>query len=447
MLVLGMTSIAQTTANAQTYITGSPTLRQNFYAAATTPGGIFDSNYPVTVLPASANADSMKIVYNGKINGVLYNFSCAWTSTEAGIANAEGCGGGYVTSVPNPGLPNDAYGSAASLPGVEVNFLWIDGTTNSFTSQADLVLTDYSQAVSLTRPPAHGNLLNYGPFAVVPYVWVKGKNGSTSTTDPGDVAWSRLANITHHQLIIALGSTVNANFLTGNAADSAIPVAMIGASAACGSRVNALADVNYGITTGVTQFGVNSTYSAAGVLTYNIVPNNQAATYPSVASSLSNQTNFMRTPNLFSDGNDGYDDGSDGVSYCLSCDLAGSEIITLGSLGINDAKACRDGKPNTAPTPNQPGGAVWLTLDGVPENDAAVVNGSYTFWGHAYLYLGACEPNPIYTGIAATNIMLGLAAKGNFGTGSATAESAAISYAAMLADRPSQADTGYVQPF
>ena len=72
-------------------------------------------------------------------------------------------------------------------------------------------------------------------------------------------------------MLVALGSTVNANFLTGNAADVGTPVAMFGRNAGSGTRVNTLLDTFFGVGNGVTQFALNSTYTTAGVLTYNVI--------------------------------------------------------------------------------------------------------------------------------------------------------------------------------
>ncbi len=136
-------------------------------------------------------------------------------------------------------------------------------------------------------------------------------------------------------------------------------------------------------------------------------------------------------------GSDGYDSGA-GVSSSLSCDLTGSEVITLGYLGLSDAKHARDGQAAAGSTPAQPGGAVFLTLDGLAYNDAVVVNGTYSFWGHEHLYGNSGHTTIIDN--AATAIKSGIAAVGGLGTGSAAVQSTAIVYANMLADKSGGGD-------
>lgn len=436
LIALGIISSASAVTTNEVHVTGSTAFRGNFFTAATTAGGIFDT--AGTALNG-ATSGSGQVTFVGNIGGVPYALECSWTGSEAGIANVDG-----VSTLANPGLPNSGFG-AANLPGATTTFPKIDGTSGGFTGVGDLTMADTSQAVSLTKPPAHPALHDYGIVGVVTFVWEKGKNstGNPASTDAGDAAWGRLVNVTQPQMLVALGSTVNANFLTGNAADNTIPVAMIGRNAGSGTRVNTLLDTQYGVGSSVSQFALNSTYSGSGVLTYTVVPNNQAATYPSVASSLANTTSYTTTPNFVSVADDGYESGG-GVSQCLSCDCSGSEVITLGYLGLGDAKAARDGKAASGTNPAQPGGAVFLTLDGLAYNDAAVVNGTYSFWGHEHLYGNSGHTTIIDN--AAAKIKSGVAAVGGLGTGSATAQSSAIVYADMLADKSGGGDTGYPAP-
>lgn len=437
LIALGIVSSASAVTTNEVHVTGSTAFRANFFSAATGSPGIFDAPGG-TALPAGANNASSVLTFVGNINGVPYALECSWTGSEAGIANVDNVG-----SLPNPGLPNNFQGAAA-IPGATTTFPKIDGTSGGFTGAGDISMADTSQAVSLTRPPAHPNLISYGVPAIVTFTYEKSANstGSLTSADAGDAAWARCTNITHYQAVIALGSTVNANFITGDVADNGIPVLMFGRNAGSGTRVNTLGDLFYGITTGVTQFALNSKYNGSGVLTYQIVANNQAASYPTVAACEANQTDATTIPNLLGIGNDGYDSGG-GVSDCMSCDATGSEVLNIGYLGISDAKHARDGNSNSGTVPNQPGGAVFLTLDGTLYNDASVVNGSYTFWGHEHVY-GNLNNGTIQN-IAATNIIRGIENSG-LGTGSATAQSGGILPSSMLVDRPGGADVGYVTP-
>jgi len=267
---------------------------------------------------------------------------------KPGIANVDGVG-----TLSNPGLPNAGFVTAANLPGATTTFPKIDGTTGGFTGTGDLTLSDTSQAVSLTKPPAHPALHDYGVVGVVTFAWVKGKNSTPLSGDPGDAAWNRLVNVTQPEMLIGLASTVNANFLTGNAADNAVPVALFGRNAGSGTRREHVVGHPIRCRHVRQSIRLNSTYSGSGVLTYKVINNDQPNTYPSVASSLGNQSDYTTTPNFVSVNNDGYESGG-GVSQCLSCDSSGAEVITLGYLGLSDAKAARDGKSIRLPHPTSP---------------------------------------------------------------------------------------------
>jgi len=437
LIALGLISAASA-APIEIHITGSTAFRGNFFNACNQAGAsVFDSQ--PTILPAGANGSSSLITYVGNIGGVQYALECSWTGSEAGIANVAG-----VATLNNPGLPNGPHPTAGTLPGATTTFPDVNGVISgsSFTGQGDLTLADTSQAVSLTKPPAQTSLHDYGTVGIVTFTWLKGKNstGSAASADPGDAAWGRLVNVTQPQMLYALGGSVPASLLTGNANDGAIPTFIVGRNAGSGTRVNTLLDTFYGVQTAVSQLALNSTYAGANgdVLTYKVVSGNQAATYPLVSASLAS-SNPNATPNALGVGNDGYESGS-GVSKCLSCDQTGSEVLILGYAGLGDAKDARDG--NNTSNPPQPGGAVWLNLDGNPMDDALVVNGTYSFWGHEHLY-GRHTPSGNANTVAA-KIISGIAANGGLGTGVSGAKSSGIAVGSMAADKPS--DSGYPFP-
>lgn len=427
LVSFGIMSSASATVTNEVHITGSPAFRGFFFNAATAAsGGIFAS--PGGTPSAGPNANI--ITYTGIIGGVPYALECSFTSSEAGLRNIDG-----GIAIPNPGLPNLFEPIAAGLPGVITTFPKIDGSTvGGFTGVGDLTLSDTCQNISLTTPPAFPALFDYGIVGVVTFVWEKGKNstGNPASSNAGDAAWARLVNVTERQMVVALGSTLEANLFTADTNDSSTPVLVIGNNAGSGTRDNALIATQYSIIPSVNQFALNSTYNAADVLNYNIVANNQAATYPSVLSCEANQANDTQFPDLLGVGNDGYDNGA-GVSDCLSCDCSGSGCITLGYLGIDDAKHARDGQAANGAMPAQPGGAVFMTLSGTSYSDAAVVNGTYTFWGYEHLY-----GNGNHTAIinnAAAAIESAIPAVGGLGTGSAGAQSSGIVYADMLVEK------------
>jgi hypothetical protein len=99
-----------------------------------------------------------------------------------------------------------------------------------------------------------------------------------------------------------------------------------------------------------------------------------------------------------------------------------------------------------------------LTLNGVPENDATVEQGAYSFWGHEHLYGEVTEDSSIQTvgqALAGTTVIKSfngtasngaLASAGGEGGGEAglsTTQSTIILPQFMAADKPSGSDSGY----
>jgi hypothetical protein len=407
-------------AGAQTtvvYLTGSTAFRGNVFTTLTTAGAVFDG--AVTVVPAGASGSSGQIVYQGLIGGNHYAIDCSWTGSEAGIAAVDG-----LTSLDNGGR---------NLPGVPVFFPDpVTGASQTTTStRPDLCFADTSQAVSLTRPPAHSALTEYNTVGVVPFVWLKGKNSSPSAS------WNHLANITQPQAFYVLGALLHASFVTGTSTDTDL-IYPVGRNKGSGTRVNTLLDTAYyGVTTLVSQYGHNSAYQSSGEFKYTLVANDQAASYPAITGAAS----------MTGIGNDGYDSGS-GVANVLSCDTTGSGLITLGYAGIGDAKHARDGNAASGTTPAEPSGAIWLTLDGVAFNNGNVFEGTYSMWGHEHLY-GQPGQSPTSPGGIVALKLAGvdgtsgaLESSGGLGTSAANQDSA-LDYLSMNADKPGGGDTGY----
>jgi len=451
LIALGLVSAAS--AQTRIQITGSTAFRANFFSAATAAsGGIFDAGTAAAALPAGATSGSSAVVFSGNINHVPYVFSCSWSGSEAGIANVAG-----KSSLQNPGYP-------ASLPGVSTVFLQNNGSAGTSATIADLALADTSQAVSLT-PKSVVALHDFGTLGVVTFTWVKSKN-----TAP-DSSWTDLTTVSEYQMATALGSTVNASFLTGGSADTD-SVFIVGRNAGSGTRANTLCDLNEIPTAvSVSQAAFNSYYTGAGVLTFNIVKTglpgggastpaqdaiDQAASYPSIQTCLANSVQQSTAtqstvPNVVGVGNDGYDSGGF-VSDCLSLDGANVPVVVVGYAGISDAKNAKNGTAFSVneTSPSQPGGAVWLNLDGVPYSDAAVVQGNYPFWGHEHLY-GQTTPSTSAV-TAAQAIFTAFNTVGNeatlgLGNGSTIAgPSSGISGTVMAVDKPGGGDTGYPAP-
>ena len=142
-------------------------------------------------------------------------------------------------------------------------------------------------------------------------------------------------------------------------------------------------------------------------------------------------------------GADGFDSGGF-VSDVLSCDQTGSGEVLIGYAGISDATHAKNGQGNGSGSSlaNQPGGAVWLTLDGVGMNDENVIDGAYSFWGHEHLYGQPGQSSTSPAGIVAGKLVAGI--PGTLANGSAPfAQDVGIQYGVMNADKPGGGDTGY----
>jgi hypothetical protein len=423
------------TSNGQTYnvvyITGSTAARPNVFNAVT--NGVFDQT-PPTLQPTTASGSTSQYNAIGTIGGVNYIISADFTGSEAGLGALQ-----HFTTDPTI-LQNP--NTASSLPGYSSGTVYLPGTPNpSFinpnntsqtaAAQADLSMADTSQAVSLTAPPAYTALKNWGIVGVVPFEWVKATNSAP------DSSWTDLVNVTDPQLNFALGSVQAASFFTGNANDSD-SVYLIGRNKGSGTRVNCMLDTLHGVTSAVNQYCAgNAAYNGSGAITNG-----------------SSSVTLKVAGGIVALGNDGFDSGS-GVSGTLSMDVNGTtdtygQIMTIGYLGISDG--------NTAAGNH----ATRLTLNGVPENDATVINGTYSFWGHEHLY-STPSPDSTVTTVAeqlvganansSPNQSLGsgstaagaIESKGGLGgneVNTSTTQSTIIDPKAMAADKAS-GDAGY----
>jgi hypothetical protein len=414
LLALGIVSQAGAATTNVVYITGSTAFRGNVFTTLTTAGAVFDA--APTVLPAGAGSGTGSIVYQGAIGGQPYILDCNWTGSEAGIACVEG-----LTSL----LDFSKGGTNYNLPGVPTTFLNpFTGAAGTNTTVADLTFADTSQAISLTKPPTYPALTEYGVVGVVTFTWLKGKNSSP------DSSWTDLTNVTQPQLLYQLASPQTASFFTGNASDSDT-VYTIGRNRGSGTHQNTLADAEfYGTGTPVDQYAWNSAY-VNGLLTYD--PNGSPF-FPTITAG-----------GLTDIANDGFDSGA-GVSDVLSCDTAGSGLVTLGYAGISDANHAKNGQgtKDGSSLANQPAGAVFLTLDGVGFNDGNVINGTYSFWGHEHLYGQPGQSPSSAAGVVAGKLITGVASSGGLGDGTHPAnQDTGIEYAVMNADKPNAGDTGY----
>jgi len=406
LVTLGIISLASA-AQAQTiiYLTGSTAARQQVFNALTTGNQVFTAGF-TGKYPAAETGSDNTFAVEGNVAGVgdtIYN--CNFTGSEAGIAAVAG-------QTLSQTLPNDLNGvpgtTAWPLPGAPASYLTgaTLGAMTGATAQhaSDLAMADTSQAVSRTSPTAYP-LHSFGIVGVIPFTFVKAYDSAP------DAANGRLTNVPVNAVYNNLiqGASFNANNYTGNAADVSDGVAIVGRNFGSGTRANFLLNgALFPIRGNVTQFAFgtgNTLYptTAPGVLTFGTT-----AAGVSLGAAA-----YNAGQNLYSVANDGFDGGSS-VAKTLEVDWNGQGVIGIGYLGLGDAK--------NAVTAHDIAGhnATYLTYDGVYESDAAVISGSYPYWGTENLY-GQITPSAaalsagaaLQSGIVANVATLGAQAAGN----------------------------------
>jgi hypothetical protein len=330
-----------------------------------------------------------------------------------------------------------------NLPGTPNPTSFVDPTAGtSFSAQADISMADTSQAVSLTPTPA---LHDAGLVGVVPFMWIKSYDSSP------DASYTDLTNVSDDQVNINLGTEdQSAAFYTGRSADND-GVYIVGRNDGSGTRVNQLLDDQLGASFGVDQVAAaDATYSGTPTtLTFGTIqPLTSAGGIQDVA-------------------DDGFDGGQfvaatidDDVNGLGDTNGNGAGVILLGYVSIGDGLNAING--NSTSSPVYPGGAKALTLNGVPENDGTVEQGTYSFWGHEHMY---SVPSPDATitaviqgfvGTASANERLGTGhgpggafaggGSAGFGGGEAspyTTQNKMIAAQYMNADKGSDKDAGF----
>jgi hypothetical protein len=384
----GMVSAA-TAAPVTLYLTGSTAYRGSIYTALRNANGVsggtlFDANGvngstadPSVLSPASTDSSGAnKLVYHGFKNGVEYIINCAFTGSEAGIAAVAGTTIGNVRVPANfngTGFPA-ALTSTFPLPGVPVKFL-DPAATPAYSADAtsttlpDFAMADTGQSVSLTKS---ATLTDFGVVAIIPFTWAKNKNSAGSPRS----SWANLTGVQHNTLFSFMAGGKVAAFFTGNSGDTD-NVFLVGRNKGSGTRVNTMTDTLYYPSTPVQNCVLAAYDLGTGVLTF--FGDSANTGQPTV--SAGNPKAFADADVKQAPSGDGMDSGGF-VAQELQCDGSGATKVLVGYLGIGDAKTARDGKGNAA----NPGGAVWLTLDGVAESNGAIEQGQYSFWGHEHLF-------------------------------------------------------------
>ena len=368
LLALGI--VSQASADPVVYLTGSTAFRSTIDTSllnntGTNNGGVFDTGTLTYVTYGNANPlNANYLVVHGNISGSPVYIDVAWSGSEAGIASA--CNTTLKNTDRNGNLINLAgspeqwlnvnavtlNGSAiATNPPSSLLETNSDGTPNFHGS--DLAQADTSQAVSWTpfQAGTQTALKDYGVQGVVTFSISKNLQTAASP------AWNDVTNITIPQLVTLLGTGfVPASYLSANPSDNNQFVYIVGRNKGSGTRMNTLADSHYGTKSAVQQYSVGLGIEE-----------------PTTSSLI-----------LTNEGNNGYESGG-GVVNALH--ISGSCQQTDPFTGNNGWFAIGYASPSDLLNPaNTVGTNNWLTLDGVPESNGAIENGSYWFWGHEHLY-------------------------------------------------------------
>jgi len=388
--IVSLAGLAQ--ANTVIYLTGSTAARAFVFGALGTAGQVF-TNTPVNV--NSCVSSSTYMVFRGGITGVgTVDVDCTWNGSEAGIAAVAGAT-----------LTQTVNGGTYSLPGVPPAFLDPTSgyaTTNLLSAIAgapsvpDLAMADSSQNVSLTPNSGTTALKSYGTVGIVPFVIMKGYQSVP------DATYSNINNITTAAFNQALGGPITADLITGSAADAGDYVLVNGRNKGSGTRVGTLLNGGqYAIAANVQQYAWSTNNTLA-----SLYPSGTPGTLTFCGSYASNQT-------LVAISNDGFDSGSS-VQKTMNVDGANqagngsnpfaANIVLIGYMGLSDAANAH----NYATSPG--GAAVYLPYNGVYESDAAVENGSYTFWGQEHIFGTHGQSATSAAGYTATALKAGIIA-------------------------------------
>lgn len=337
-LSLGVVGLAQ--AQNRVYITGSTAFRPGMYDAIRS---LYDSTpstaaYKCSTIGTIDPHTAGQMEFDGNIGGARYIIKCAWSGSEAGILDLA------TAAKTEPFIDDIGVNGVAAITSTTT-------ASQTDTHTVDLAMADNSQANSKTKTPA----LTGVTVGIVPFVWVKNAQGHPYT--PGGPAYAdydRLVNLTHPQIRVLLtGGSVMA-LLTGNSGDTNRYCYVSGRDNNSGTRVNAFADSGYGVTKTARQLIIGGA-------------NGSPTTGSALSTSGQSSGGTLATTMTFS----GSAAGPDGIQG------SSNGWFAVAYLGLYDADVAL--APNT-------GDAVKLTLNGVTESAAAIIEGQYSFWGQEHIY-------------------------------------------------------------
>lgn len=316
-------------ANADTtnyvYFTGSTAARGTVFSTLTAPGVVYSAAPSVV---AQGNATASKAPYVMLTGHLVGDSASTWTIVKTAWSGSEG----GISDVANNGKQYFLSDSASSASG-------LTGPTNL--ANVDLAMADNDKGFSQNPTAA----ITGTKVCVITFKWIKEK-GSLST----------ITNVTDAQLRALLAGGTPAALLTGTATDTNY-VYITGRDNMSGTRVNALGETGYGIFNAPSQIEVNGTGAMITQNDGNILGDYGYSGGGSVATQM-------------------------GVDLSSSLDVqnpvngtANEHFSVIAYLGYSDAS-----------TALGTSGVAELSYNGVTFSPAAVINGTYGFWGNEYVY-------------------------------------------------------------
>jgi hypothetical protein len=263
-------------------------------------------------------------IFEGSVNGSPVIVKTSWSGSVAGIQTVSN--GLPISNFLTDATPRSTGGTGSA-------------TTNNESAVPDIAMADNYQNVT----PFNATTLVDVPVGVVPFKWVANAGAPAA-----------LSNITPQlaQALFLNGSLSLALF-TNSSADEGLKVFAVGRDPDSGTRVTTFAESGIGVNTQVVQY--QPTVSGTKV----------TSQIPWPQSTVNGIT--------FPEGDGGFSSGGQLVNVMNKTTFADLNGYYISYMGLGDAT-------------NAIGqGAKELSYNGVLYSDAAVKQGTYTFWGYEHL--------------------------------------------------------------
>lgn len=351
-IILGLGTASVANAYNYIYITGSTAARAAVYNSLNSGVGFDGHTAPSIVITYGdanpANGGQMEFV--GNIGGVSTIVKCAWSGSEAGIADVSTSNTEQFLQDPGVnGVPSSTANNSAKATG---SLLTTGSTVN-------IAMADNS--LTYSRNPGSTAVQTASPVVIIPFVFVKNNTAANDAVTGANTLWT---NITSDQFKAIAGVGVDVGLLEGTAKTGYIAY-LAGRDNLSGTRVNVFGDTGFGITKAPQQIELNpGTTTGQSTTTLLLPPGNTAGNY---YTALGQNSGGTLAKSL----------GDTSAANDLIADPSGNTagFYVLSYLGLAD-----DAVAEAAPY-----NAIRLTFNGVAYSAAAVENGSYALWGNEYI--------------------------------------------------------------